>query len=746
MLFLYTVAIFVNASLLFLVQPMFARMVLPLLGGSPAVWNTALVFFQAALLAGYAYAHASSKWLGVKKQAILHCVLLLIPLFLLPIAVPKDWTPPAETNPIPWLLALLTVSVGLPFFVVSAGSPLLQKWLAATGHKAADDPYFLYAASNLGSMMALLGYPVFVEPALRLADQSRLWAYGFGLLIVLTFAAAFALWRSKTSEIKAPQQSKISGSAPTNQRRWRWVMLAFVPSSLMVSVTTYISTDIAAIPLLWIIPLSLYLLSFIVAFASRPLVPPMAWVRALPIILLPLVITIAARANHPLMILMPLHLLTLFVVAMACHSALAQDRPSTDFLTEFYLWISVGGVLGGAFNALLAPVIFHSVAEYPITLVLACLLGLRAETSLSDASDASQAPESKAHESKERRARICDFVLPLLLGLFTTAMILFLQKQGIESGPLALALVFGIAGLVAFGFSRRPLRFALAVGAILMVGLTFYEDGSSGRVLAAERSFFGVHRVSLDPSGRFHQLVHGDTLHGLQWLDPARRRTPVSYYSLSGPIGDIFKGYSARAQSVGVVGLGAGAIAVYARPEQQWKFFEIDPVVARIAGDLRYFTYLHDCKAPHEVILGDGRLKLNNVADGQFDILILDAYSSDSLPIHLITRQALQLYFRKVSPRGIVIFNISNRNFNIEPVLGNLSRDLGLFGLNRVDGNISETEAKNGKLSSQWVVLARDKALLAPLLADARWKTLKTRDDVGIWTDDYSSLLSVFKW
>ncbi len=384
MLLLYTIAIFVNASLLFLVQPMFARMVLPLLGGSPAVWNTALVFFQAALLAGYAYAHATSKWLGVKKQAVLHCVLLLIPLFLLPIAVPKGWTPPAETNPIPWLLALLTVSVGLPFFVVSAGSPLLQKWFAATGHKAADDPYFLYAASNLGSMMTLLGYPLFVEPSLHLADQSRLWSYGFGLLILLTFGAAFALWRSKASEVKEPQESRITGSVPTNKRRWRWVMLAFVPSSLMVSVTTYISTDIAAIPLLWIIPLSLYLLSFIVAFASRPLVPPMAWVRALPIILLPLIVTIAARANHPLMILMPLHLLALFVVAMACHGALAQDRPSTDFLTEFYLWISVGGVLGGAFNALLAPVIFHSVVEYPITLVLACWLGLRAENSVKD--------------------------------------------------------------------------------------------------------------------------------------------------------------------------------------------------------------------------------------------------------------------------------------------------------------------------------------------------------------------------
>ena len=552
--------------------------------------------------------------------------------------------------------------------------------------------------------------------------------------MLLTFGAAFALRRSKISEAKEQPLSKIVGSVPTNKRRWRWVMLAFVPTSLMVSVTTYISTDIAAIPLLWIIPLSLYLLSFIVAFASRPLVPPIVWVRALPIILLPLIVTIAARANHPLIILMPLHLLSLFVVAMACHGALAEDRPSTDFLTEFYLWISVGGVLGGAFNALLAPVIFRSVIEYPITLVLACWLGLRAESAASD--DA----------TKARRAKILDFVLPALLGLITVAMILLLQKQGMETGPLFLALTFGVGALWAFGFSRRPLRFALAVGAIMTAGLTFYEDGTSGRVLLTERSFFGVHRVSLDPSGKFHQLVHGNTLHGLQNLEPARRDEPVSYYTLSGPIGDIFQQYSPRARSVGVVGLGAGAIAVYARPNQKWNFYEIDPVVSRIAGDLRYFSYLHDCKAPYDVVLGDGRLKLESVPDGQFDILILDAYSSDSLPIHLITREALHLYLRKISPRGILVFNISNRNFDIEPVLGNLARDIRIFGLNRVDGTISDAQAKQGKLSSQWVAMARDKSLLAPLQADSRWKPLRTRDEVGVWTDDYSSLLSVFNW
>ncbi len=735
MLLLYTIAIFVNATLLFLVQPMFARMVLPLLGGSPAVWNTALVFFQAMLLAGYAYAHATSKWLGVKKQAMLHCVLLLLPLFLLPIAVPKGWTPPAETNPIPWLLALLTVAVGLPFFVVSAGSPLLQKWFATTGHKAAGDPYFLYAASNLGSMMALLGYPIFIEPKLHLLDQSRLWSYGYGLLILLTFSAAFVLWRGKIkqnpdSETKN-DETEIALSVPNTQSRMRWVMLAFVPSSLMVSVTTYISTDIAAIPLLWIIPLSLYLLSFIVAFARRPLLPNLFWVRALPILILPLVVTVAVRANHPFILLMPLHLLTLFVVAMACHGALAEERPPTDFLTEFYLWISLGGVLGGAFNALLAPIIFHSVVEYPITLVLACWLGLRAEN------------KPLINES---RARIFDFVLPTLLGLIMVAMMLFLQKRGIETGPLFLALTFGFGTLCAFSFSRRPLRFALAIGTILTAGLMFYKDGNSGRILLAERSFFGVHRVALDPAGQFHQLFHGNTLHGVQNLDPAHHKEPLSYYTTSGPAGQIFREYADAAKRVGVVGLGAGSLAYYARPKQKWTFFEIDPVVARIAGDPQYFSYLQNCKAPYEIVLGDGRLKLENVPDGEFEVLVLDAYSSDSLPVHLLTREALQLYFRKVKPRGLVVFHASNRHLTIEPVLGNLARDAGLVGLNRTDGEVSEAEAELGKVSSQWVAMARDKSALTALLKDARWQPLKTRDDVGVWTDDYSSLLSVFNW
>ncbi len=373
LLIVYATTIFLTASLLFVVQPMFARMVLPLLGGSPAVWNTCLVFYQAALLAGYLYSHATTSWLGVRRQAALHVGLVLLPLLLLPIGIPSGWTPPAAASPIPWLLALLAVAVGLPFFVVSTTSPLLQKWFAGTGHPSAGDPYFLYAASNLGSMLGLLGYPVLLEPRLRLAEQSRLWSGGYLLLLVFTLACAVLLWRSPVPALADPSRERLTGLAA--RRRLRWVLLALVPSSLMLSVTTFISADVEAIPLLWVIPLAIYLLTFVLVFARRPLVPHALVVRVLPIALLALVVVLVKRANQPLLLIMGLHLGAFFVAAMVCHGELARDRPPPAHLTEFYLWLSVGGVLGGVFNALVAPLVFDSVAEYPLTVVLACLLG-----------------------------------------------------------------------------------------------------------------------------------------------------------------------------------------------------------------------------------------------------------------------------------------------------------------------------------------------------------------------------------
>ena len=754
MLLIYTAAIFTSALMLFLLQPMFARMVLPLLGGAPAVWNTALVFYQATLLAGYLYAHASTKWLNVKAQILVHMGLLLLALLFLPIQVPIGWKPPTDANPLPWLLSLLAIAVGLPFFVVSTTSPLLQRWFADTSHRYSADPYFLYAASNLGSMLALLSYPALVEPAYGLREQSMLWAIGFFIILALLSLCAACLWWARllralkgppgsdpgsgvSSEVQMGSDSTQFGAARTQlekpevtlRRRLRWVLLSFVPSSLMMSVTTYVTTDIASVPLLWVIPLAIYLLSFILVFARRPLLRHGLMVRAMPLFLIPLVIALAIRGTDPMALVIPLHLIALFLISMACHGELALDRPAVSHLTEFYLYLSLGGVLGGSFNALVAPLVFNSVAEYPIVLVLACLL-----------------LPWRVADPWNSRARLLDLLLPLILGSVTAFLVVRVQALQLDSVPVAIALMFGIPAIVSFSFSRRPLRFALAIAGIFWASTCFI--GSQGRVLYAERSFFGVARVTVDEGGRYHQFMHGSTLHGRQNLDPALRREPVAYYYRTGPLGQFFEALdnTDTLRNVGVVGLGAGGITAYARPGQKWTYYEIDPVVERIARDDRFFTYLQDCPTELHVVLGDGRLSLEASPDGAFDLLILDAYSSDSTPVHLLTRQALQLYLRKTAVTGALVFHISNRYLELEPVLGNLAKEMDLFALAQSDTIISPAEAAKGKTASSFVIMSRAKENLASLPSNSRWRPIWAEPVLRTWTDGYSSILRIMKW
>lgn len=727
---LFGATIFLGAALLFVVQPMFARFVLPLLGGAPAVWNTAMVFYQAALLAGYAYAHGSVRWLGVRRQAVLHVALMLVPLAVLPIVIPAGWTPPTGGNPILWLLALMTVAVGLPFFVVSTTSPVLQAWFASSGERGAADPYFLYAASNVGSMLALLSYPLWIEPRLTLAAQSALWRGGYGLLVVGVAACVVRLWKTPrttadtTAETTAAH-SKTKASAPaiTARQRLRWLALSFVPSSLMLGVTTYLSSEIAAVPLLWVLPLGLYLLTFVLAFSQRRFFSRTWLARALPIALVPLVLVLNLRATEPIGGLMLLHLAAFFVVALQCHSELAAERPPASQLTEFYLWLSVGGVLGGIFNALLAPLLFNSIAEYPIALVLAAAVvsGWR------------------------EPIRFSDFAWPALLGILVAVIVVTAEKRAVASQPLVFGAIFGSGALAGYFMSRRSVRFALALAALLVAG-EFYR-GEKGRVLHAERSFFGVHRVTLDPTGKFHLLVHGATLHGRQNLDAAHQREPLTYYHSTGPAGDVMthfaQGQNAR---VGAVGLGAGSLAAYARSGQTWTYFEIDPVVEKLARDPRYFAFLRDAVTPVRVELGDARLTLGRQPDGAFDVLVLDAYSSDAIPVHLVTREALALYRRKLAARGVLAFHISNLHLNLEPVFANLANDAGLTSLVRDDTQISDAERAAGKSPSIWLVMAREREDLAALARDPRWRAVRADPAQRVWTDDYSSLLRVFSW
>ncbi len=749
MVALHALTLFVSAALLFLVQPLFARLVLPLLGGSPAVWNTAMVFYQAVLLAGYAYAHSSTSRLGVRRQAAWHLLVLLVPLFLLPIAIPTGWTPPASANPAGWLVALMVVAVGAPFFAISTTSPVVQTWFASSPHTRAADPYFLYAASNLGSLLALVAYPLWIEPHLTLATQTKLWSAGYLLLVLFVGACAIRLWRTPHVAVNRPRDGLARrGATPPPLppgRRTTWVLLSFAPSSLLLGVTTYLSSEVAVIPLLWIIPLALYLLTFVLVFSRRALVPRPLLARTLPLAVVALVMTLNLRATQPIAGLMALHLVVFLLATLLCHARLAAERPEPVHLTEFYLWLSVGGVLGGLFNALLAPLIFNSVAEYPLALLLAVYFALSSTHNPSvNASAAPDTPESSTAKATPHE-RIQVLLAPALLGLLTGGLIIVAARANLTDGPASAALIFGLPTLLAYFLSRHALRFVLGLGAILFAG-SFYH-GERGQTLHAERSFFGVHRVARDPSGEYHLLAHGQTLHGRQSLAPDRAREPLTYYHRTGPIGQILAHHATDPrQAVAVVGLGAGSLASYARPGQPWTFFEIDPVVEKIARDPRYFTYLRDTPATLRVVIGDARLTLAGAADGSFELLVLDAFSSDAIPLHLVTREALALYRHKLTPTGLLACHISNLHLDLEPVFARLARDAGWLALVRDDTDDATIAATPGKSPSIWLVMAQTASPLGPLTSDPRWQPARESPSLAVWTDDHSSLLPVFRW
>lgn len=729
----YAAALFVSALLLFAVQPMFTKMVLPMLGGSPGVWNTAMLFFQTVLLIGYAYAHLATRGLGIRGQIFLHLAVLGLAFAVLPIGVAAGWSPPADRAPVFWLFGLFAVSVGLPFFAVAANAPLLQKWFSHSGHRAANDPYFLYGASNLGSILALLAYPVLLEPVFRLHQQSRLWLGGYVLLVALIAICAVLLWRGKgTAQAPAADgtASAPADGAVTGRRRLHWLILAFAPSSLLLGVTAHITTDVASVPLLWVLPLALYLLTFVIVFARRPALRHHWMVKAQPFVVLPMVFLFWWNLRIPLLFI-GFHLVVFFVTTIVCHGELVRRRPAADHLTEFYLWVSLGGMLGGVFNVLVAPVVFDTILEFPLALVLACAL----RPLLADGG---------------RRALVWDFVLPaLLLAVFSVPPLAFgftlADLRPGDAGTVGAVLYFVPLGLFAYSFRLRPLRFGLGVAAILAVTAL---SSATDNVVAAERSFFGVHRVKVTPEGRFNVLFHGTTVHGAQHTDPARWGDPLTYFQTEGPVGQLFAalGREGRVRTVGVLGLGAGSIACYRLPGQTWTFFEIDPLVEMFARDSRYFRYMSECAGDTRVVLGDGRLSLHKVPDGRFDVLIMDAFSSDSVPMHLITREALALYMQKVAAGGLLVFNISNRNMDFAGVLGNLVDAAGLEGRYQRYRTGRADYRETYKVGSDWVVIARRQGDLALLDGMAGWRRLHTDPAVGVWTDDFSNILGVMKF
>ncbi|HST58292.1 MAG TPA: fused MFS/spermidine synthase [Longimicrobium sp.] len=842
LLAMFTAAVFLSAFLLFLVQPMFGKMVLPLLGGSPAVWNTCMLFFQAALLGGYLYAHVSSRW-TVRRQAIVHLALLALAALALPVTV-RGAVPPGGGAPIPWLLALMAMTVGAPFLMLSGTGVVLQRWFSRSGHPQAAEPYQLYAASNLGSALALLAYPFLMEPRMRLAGQSGTWAIGYGLLALLIAACAWRVWRTadalasiqspvssesaaadasvssasaasmdapastastaadasiasaestaSAGSIASPGSTASAGSiaspgstasaessaslgsaaadvsiasanttastgstasvespasagsiaadtsiaspattataevraegAPTLRERLIWTGLAFIPSSLLLAVTTYVTTDLSPAPLLWVLPLALYLLSFTLVFARRPLLPHAWMVAVQPAAIGAAVLLLAGGHLKSVAFAVPLHLLGLFVVSMTAHGELARRRPHPRHLTEFYLWISVGGVLGGVFNALVAPVVFNDVWEYPIILALACL--------------ARPWPEERLDWRKHLFALV-------RAAAFAYALI-YLTRQD-TLAPLVVVIVgFLLVSLLSVGLRRTPVWLMACIGTVLAVRVyaTLTEPG----VLLAERTFFGRYKVMhFEPAGGFHVLRHGSTLHGAQSLQPNRRREPLTYYLQHGPLGQIFFASILRQgeRRVAVVGLGTGTTAAYISEGEQWTFYEIDPGIERIARDTAYFTYMSDAPVRPRVVLGDARLQLARDSAQKYDLILLDAFSSDAIPVHLITREALDTYLSRLAPGGIVAFHVSNRYLDLEPVVAALAKDRGLAArAGQGPRGMRDTYESN----STWIALARQEADLGPLTADVQWWVPRLRDDVDVWTDDYSSLLTVFEW
>jgi spermidine synthase len=724
---LFALTMFIGAALLFVVQPMIGKMFLPFLGGTPAVWTTCMLFFQAALLAGYAYAHASTSRLGNRRQISLHIGLLLLPFFFLPLGISQKWVgrPPQGVSPSLWLLGLLIGMVGLPFFAVSTTAPLLQRWFSMTDHPSAHDPYFLYSASNVGSMLALIGYPLLLEPNLSLARQGAYWAAGYGLLVVLILACATTIWRTPQVVAHTPTSSTDSAESKSpGVKEWlRWVALAFVPSSLMLSVTTYMTTDLAPVPLLWVVPLAIYLLTFILVFARRSPIPHRLMVRLLPMSVVLLTLIFSLKTSQAIFI--PVHLLNLFVVAMVCHGELMQHRPVARHLTAFYLAMSLGGVLGGIFNALVAPQIFSWVAEYPIALVLSCL-----------------ACPSVSPISRKPKSAALDLVLPLILGVLLIWLVpVLVPRSTSQSDATGPKVAFGVAAFICYTFKGRPARFALGIGVVLLSSQLLVN--LEGKVLYQERSFFGVLRVTEDAGGNFRQLIHGRTLHGMQSLEPNRRSEPLSYYHRTGPIGQVFEALATRDRmpNVAVVGLGAGTLASYATPEQRWTFYEIDPAVIKIARDPRYFSFLEDCRARScDVVLGDARLRLREARNASYGLIVLDAFSSDAIPMHLLTREAFQVYRQKLADGGLIAFHISNRYIDLAPVLSKLASDAGLIHRVRSDLEATAEQVRNGKSPSIWVIVASHEDDLGPLAKDARWKESSSRSDESVWTDDYSNL------
>lgn len=720
---LFVATILVGSFLLFLVQPMVARMALPHLGGAPNVWNSAMLVYQALLLAGYAYAHLLGR-LPLRRQAAIHLGLLALAALTLPVGLAALPAPPGLPEAL-WVPLLLALSIGPVFFVVSAQAPLMQRWYAADPD--AGQPWALYAASNLGSFAGLIAYPLLAEPLLSLRAQSVAWSIGFGLLVALVACAA----SSRRSVPPVAVVAEVESAAPIPARTVAlWLLLSAVPSGLMLSTTTHLTTDIFAMPLIWVIPLGLYLLSFVLAFADgRGAVRAVS--LAAPVVVLYAGSFAMTSSGSGTLWMAGAACLLLFCVATALHGKLYDLRPGPAQLTRFYLTMSAGGALGGLFTALVAPLVFDWAWEHPL-LVLAAALLMPLEPLL----------RWRGEDTDPAMARIA---MALILA-FAAFLAWQLNDYALrpESNLTALVLTIFLVGTgVMLMASRAAFIAVLAMAMVAQGGIWTIRATLAGE---RTRSYFGIYTLRDDPDERVRTLAHGTTLHGMQSLDPARSRDALTYYGPTSGVALALKAVPAiegQGARVGVVGLGTGSLACQSRPGQRWTFFEIDPVVLEFSRQGR-FTFLSQCTPNARVILGDARLELAALPPASFDVLVIDAFSSDAIPMHLLTREALQVYLRALGPRGLLVLHISNRYIDLGPVIGANAADGGLHALSRLDF----PEDMTLYTPSRWIALSRDPKVLAGLArgdADSPWSALKDKAP-GPWTDDHASILPYVRW
>ena len=711
------VTLFLSAFLLFCCQPMVGKMVLPSLGGAGSVWTTCVLFFQVMLLAGYLYVHLLRR-LGHRQQLVVHMILLASVFLTLPIRFSGS-APAVGSSPVVWELVQLIRGVALPFFVVSATAPLLQSWFSRTKDPAARDPYFLYAASNAGSLLALLLYPFVFEPRLGVSAQSLSWLAGYVVLVIFVLIAISEFWKLETRS-----EAEESVLRPTATAKIWWLAASFVPSALLLAVTTHVSVNLAPVPFLWTLPLAVYLLTFILAFGQRVRVSADQISSVAPVILLVLAPIFAAgpvRNTALYLGLLSAHLILLFVGGLLCHASLARLRPATEHLTEYYAWIALGGALGGVFAAVLAPRLFSTVLEYP--LLVAALAFFR-----------------QPQDARRSRWDLL-FLVPVVALAAVAFGVSRWNKEPLSQGivPVSIYLAIAITGIA---FHRRRWLFAGGLAVILVTFTAFLVPAlkpAQQRYVA--RNFFGVKQVVFDQSRSELKLLHGDTMHGLEGVDPARSGKPLSYYMPSGPFGDVMRMLKDRPdQHIGVVGLGSGTIASYTQPNRQITFFEIDPQVEFIATE--FFSFLPRCGDRCNVVLGDGRLSLQQAPDGEFDLLILDAFNSDAIPAHLLSGEALSMYRRKLKPDGAILFHVSNRYLRIRELVTALAFDAGIPALYRND----DDDREPGKARSSYVILALKKETLNDLAQARNWFQVPYLASVQAWTDDYSNLFEILKW